>query len=89
MASGGTTGRRGVFVYGTEDWHEVLGGVAALDRRLHGHGAAAAAARKLATVVAGSPQHMTARMTRSVDVGVHRFLRLDARAAASTSWCPR
>ncbi len=27
MASGGTTGRRGVFVYSTEDWRQVLGGV--------------------------------------------------------------
>jgi phenylacetate-coenzyme A ligase PaaK-like adenylate-forming protein len=27
MASGGTSGRRGVFVYGRDDWAEVLGGI--------------------------------------------------------------
>ena len=79
MASGGTTGRRGVFVYGTEDWHEVLGGVLRWTGGYMGMAPRLPRRRKLATVVAGSPQHMTARMTRSVDVGMHRFLRLDAR----------
>jgi phenylacetate-coenzyme A ligase PaaK-like adenylate-forming protein len=39
--------------------------------------------RKLASVMAATPQHMTARMTRSTDVGIHRFLRLDAREPIS------
>lgn len=80
MASGGTTGRRGVFVYSTEDWREVLGGVVRWTSDYIG--AAPRLPRRLrqATVLAGSPQHMTARMARSLDVGVHRFLRLDARS---------
>lgn len=79
MASGGTTGRRGVFVYDRDDWTTVLGGLLrwtgnylGLPPRLP--------RRRLAAVVADSPVHMTARMGRSADVGAHRMLRLDARA---------
>ena len=79
MASGGTTGRRGLFVYGTDDWHEVLAGTLRWTGGYMGLRPRLPRRRKLATVVAGSPQHMTARMARGLDVGVHRFLRLDAR----------
>jgi len=83
MASGGTSGRRGVFVYGRADWSSVLGGLLrwtgdylGLPPRLP--------RRRLAAAVADSPLHMTARMGRSVDVGAHRILRLDARAPLET-----
>lgn len=83
MASGGTSGRRGVFVYGRADWSLVLGGLLrwtgdylGLPPKLP--------RRRLAAVVADSPLHMTARMGRSVDVGAHRMLRLDARAPLET-----
>lgn len=79
MASGGTTGRRGVFVYGVEDWHEALGGMLRMTTGLMGLGPRLPRRRKLASIMAATPQHMTARMTRSTDVGIHRFLRLDAR----------
>lgn len=64
MASGGTTGRRGVLVYSTADWHQVLGGVL---RWTSGYiGARPRLPRRVrqATVLAGSPQHMTARMAQ-------------------------
>jgi len=79
MASGGTTGRRGVFVYGRADWSLVLGG---LLRWTHDymHLPPRLPRRRIAAVVADSPLHMTARMGRSMDVGAHRILRLDARA---------
>jgi phenylacetate-coenzyme A ligase PaaK-like adenylate-forming protein len=80
MASGGTTGRRGVFVYSTEDWRQVLGGVVRWTSDYIGAPPRLPRRVKQATVLAGSPQHMTARMARSLDVGVHRFLRIDARA---------
>lgn len=79
MASGGTTGRRGVFVYGVEDWHEALGGMLRWTGDLMGLRPRLPRRRKVASIVAASPQHMTARMARSTDVGIHRFLRLDAR----------
>ena len=34
--------------------------------------------RRVATVAAGRPQHVSYRMSRSLDVGLHRVLRLDA-----------
>lgn len=79
MASGGTTGRRGVFVYGREDWAEVLagllrwtGGFIGIKPRLP--------RRRMATVAADSPLHMTGRMSRSIDVGIARQRYLDARS---------
>ncbi len=77
MESGGTTGRRGIFVYGREDWAEVLGGLIrwsggflGLTPRLP--------RRRIATVAADSPLHMTGRMGRSLDIGLARPLNLDA-----------
>lgn len=79
LASGGTSGRRGVFVYGPAAWTEMLAGggriySAYLDftPRLP--------RRRLATIVADHPLHGNGRVNRSVDVGIHRMLRLDARA---------
>ncbi len=80
MASGGTSGRRGVFVYSSEDWQQVLGGVVRWTRDYIGARPRLPRRVRQATILAGSPQHMTAQMARSLDVGVHRFLRLDARA---------
>lgn len=79
MASGGTTGRRGVFVYGREDWRRVLAGVLRWTGDFMGVRPRLPRRRKLATVVADVPLHMTSRMSRSIDVGAHRMLRLDAR----------
>jgi putative adenylate-forming enzyme len=79
MASGGTTGLRGVFVYGREDWTRVLtgflrwtGSYLGLSPRLP--------RRRVAAIAADSPLHMTGRMSRSIDIGLHRMLRLDARS---------
>jgi putative adenylate-forming enzyme len=79
LASGGTSGRRGVFVYGRADWTEALAGggrgqSAYLDFAPH------LPRRRLATIVADQPLHGNGRVNRSVDVGIHRMLRLDARA---------
>lgn len=79
MASGGTSGRRGVFVYGKADWLETLAGVGLcwgsyldFSPRLPRH--------RVAAITADHPLHMSGRWNRSIDVGVHRLLRLDARA---------
>lgn len=80
MASGGTSGRRGVFVYGPQDWTRVLGGLLRFTGGYMGATPRLPRRRRLAAVVADSPVHMTARMARSLDVGIHRMLRLDARA---------
>ncbi|HET6571727.1 MAG TPA: hypothetical protein VFG58_09595 [Solirubrobacterales bacterium] len=79
LASGGTSGRRGVFLYSREDWTELLGGgVRAQSAYLDF--APRLPRRRLATIVADQPLHGNGRLNRSVDVGIHRMLRLDARA---------
>lgn len=79
MASGGTSGRRGVFVYGRVDWTEILAG-AVLCWGAYFDFAPRLPRRRFATIAADHPLHMTGRWNRSLDVGFHRYLRLDARA---------
>jgi phenylacetate-CoA ligase len=79
MASGGSSGRRGVFVYGRADWTEGLAGSARMASAYLDLGPRLPR-RRLASVFAESPLHVTGRMVRSLDVGAHRILRLDARA---------
>lgn len=80
MASGGTSGRRGVFVYGRDDWTEVLAGGPARAQKNYFNFGPRIPRRRLVSIFADHPLHMTGRLNRSLDVGAHRFLRLDARA---------
>jgi phenylacetate-CoA ligase len=79
MASGGTSGRRGVFVYGRADWRETLAGVG-LCWGAYFDFPPRLPRRRFATITADNPLHMGGRWNRSLDVGLHRLLRLDARA---------
>lgn len=79
LASGGTSGRRGVFLYSREDWTELLGG-AARAQSTYLDFAPRLPRRRLATIFADQPLHGNGRLNRSVDVGMHRMLRLDARS---------
>ncbi|MEX2447356.1 MAG: hypothetical protein WD404_01260 [Solirubrobacterales bacterium] len=80
MASSGSSGQRGVFVYGREDWREVLAGAFRVNNFYLGL-APRLPRRRIATIWAESPLHISGRVARSFDVGVHRFLRLDARTS--------
>ena len=78
MATGGTTGRRGVFVFDRREWSACLAGFL---RWSDWCGTRPRLPRlRVASVSATSPLHMTARYGMSIDVGLHRLLRLDARA---------
>jgi phenylacetate-coenzyme A ligase PaaK-like adenylate-forming protein len=78
MATGGTTGRRGVFVFDRREWSACLAGFL---RWSDWSGTRPRLPRlRVASVSATSPLHMTARYGLSIDVGLHRLLRLDARA---------
>jgi phenylacetate-CoA ligase len=79
MTSGGTSGRRGVFVYGRDDWTEVLAGGPMRAQKTYLNFGPRLPRRRFATIFADHPFHMTGRINRSLDIGVHRFLRLDAR----------
>lgn len=80
MASGGTSGRRGVFVFGRDDWTEILAGGPARAQKTYFDFGPRIPRRRLVSIFADHPLHMTGRLNRSLDVGAHRFLRLDARA---------
>lgn len=80
LASGGSSGRRGVFVFGREDWVEgLLASFLRVSNAYLGLGLRLPR-RRLASVIGDSPLHATGRVARSGDVGVYRTLRLDARA---------
>lgn len=85
MASGGSSGRRGVFVYGKRDWAEGLAGAA----RIMGNSYVGLGARlprlRSASIFAENLIHSSARVTRSFDVGTYRTLRLDVRTPIGES----
>jgi phenylacetate-CoA ligase len=76
MATGGSTGRKGVFVADRAEWRQYLAG---FFRWNHYAGLAPRLPRlRIATIAAARPLHMTYRMAASVDVGLYRVLRLEA-----------
>jgi phenylacetate-CoA ligase len=77
MATGGSTGRKGVFVADRDEWRQYLAG---FFRWNHYMGLRPRLPRRLriASIAAGRPLHMTYRMAASVDVGLYRVLRLEA-----------
>jgi putative adenylate-forming enzyme len=79
LASGGTSGHRGIFLYGRADWAEAVGGLARCTIS-HLDFAPRLPRRRQAAVVAEHPLHISGRFNRTLDIGAHRMLRLDARA---------
>jgi phenylacetate-coenzyme A ligase PaaK-like adenylate-forming protein len=77
MATGGSTGRKGVFVTDRDEWRQYLAG---FFRWNHYVGLKPRLPRRLriASVAAARPLHMSYRMASSVDVGLYRVLRLEA-----------
>jgi len=76
-ATGGTSGRRGLFVYSRADWDAAMAGFVR-------HSAFAGTTprlprRRIAVITTVSPLHMSARFGATADFGLHRVLRLDAR----------
>jgi phenylacetate-CoA ligase len=76
MATGGSTGRKGVFVADRAEWRQYLAGFFRWNQYA---GLAPRLPRlRIASVAAARPLHMTYRMAASVDVGLYRVLRLEA-----------
>jgi phenylacetate-coenzyme A ligase PaaK-like adenylate-forming protein len=77
MATGGSTGRKGVFVVDRAEWRQYLAGFfrwnhyVGLKPRLPRR-------RRIASIAAVRPLHMSYRMAASIDVGLYRVLRLEA-----------
>ena len=78
MATGGTTGRRGVFLFDRKEWSELC---ALMLRGLQSQGMKPSIPRRrLATVLAPSAAHMTWRISASMDFGLYRLLRMPVTA---------
>jgi phenylacetate-coenzyme A ligase PaaK-like adenylate-forming protein len=81
MATGGTTGRRGIFVYSRAEWLVSLSGFIRMNAHI---GIKPRLPRvRIAAVTAASPVHMSARFGMTIDVGIHRPRRFDARRPAA------
>jgi phenylacetate-coenzyme A ligase PaaK-like adenylate-forming protein len=79
MATGGSTGRKGVFVADRDEWRTYLAG---FFRWNHYVGLRPRLPRRVrvASIAAARPLHMTYRMATSIDLGLYRVLRLEATA---------
>ncbi len=78
MPTGGTTGRKGIFVYDRDEWRQCLTAFLRWSE-LSGVRPRLGRRMRVATVGATSPLHMTARFAMSVEVGLYALRRLDAR----------
>jgi phenylacetate-CoA ligase len=77
MATGGSTGRKGVFVADRAEWRQYLAGFFRWNHYV-GLAPRLPRRRRIASIAAARPLHMTYRMAASVDVGMYRVLRLEA-----------
>lgn len=78
MASSGSTGRRGIFVFSRPDWIVNLANFARVNERFLDIHPRLPRVRA-ASVAATEPLHISARTSVAAGVGVNRVLRLDAR----------
>ncbi len=78
-ATSGSTGQRGVFVYGRAEWRRNLANFARLNERYVGVHPRLHPRLRVGVVGATSPVHISARTSLSAGVGINRVLRLDAR----------
>lgn len=77
MATGGSTGRKGVFVADRPEWRQYLAGFFRWNHYI-GLKPRLPRRRPIASIGAARPLHMTYRMAASIDVGMYRVLRLEA-----------
>ena len=83
LSTPGSTGGRGIFVIGTDEWRTHLAGLlrvneyVGLRRRLPRR-------RRVATIATEHAPHLARRMSQSLDVGLYNLLRLDATTAVET-----
>jgi putative adenylate-forming enzyme len=84
MATSGSTGERGVFVYSGSEWTLNLANFARLNEKFVGvHPRLFPHRLRVASVGATSPLHISTRNGLSASVGINRVLRLDARRPLS------
>jgi len=77
MATGGSSGTRGVFAYARSEWRELLAHMMWM-LTTAGLGPRLPRRRRIASIAAPGPAHMTWRIPASLDVGLQRRLPLAA-----------
>jgi putative adenylate-forming enzyme len=77
LATSGTTGRRGIFVFDDREW---IAAIAAITRPIAWSGASRSLRNppKSALIASGVPWHYSARIGKSLSAGLLRSLRIDA-----------
>jgi phenylacetate-CoA ligase len=80
MATGGSTGRKGVFVADRAEWRQYLAGFLRWNHYI-GLRPRLPRRQRIASIAAARPLHMSYRMAASIDVGMYKVLRLEAAAA--------
>jgi len=83
LATAGTSGYRGVFVFNRREWRMELAN-ALRWHRLMGVEPRLFPRVKISAIGAGSPMHVSARLTESGNVGLFKFQLLEATAALSS-----
>ena len=73
MSTGGSTGRKGVFVADGEEWRHYLAGLLRINEYM-GLRPRLPRRRRVVTIAAARPLHVASRMSRALDVGLHRLL---------------
>lgn len=77
VATSGSSGLRGIFVYGRREWSVVI--AAALRwAEMFGTSPVELGYKRLASVKADKPTHATSRLGQSMDLGIRNLLMLDA-----------
>lgn len=77
LCTGGSTGRRGVFVIDRDEWRTHLAGLLRVNEYI-GLRPRLPRRRRVATIAAAHAVHVTRRLSQSLDIGLHNMLRLDA-----------
>lgn len=81
VASSGSTGERGLFVYSRSDWRMAVANFIRMNEhflQIHPR----FPRRRIGVVTGTSQMHIGGRLSSSVQIGLHRILHLDARLAA-------
>ena len=81
LSTAGSSGLRGVFMYDRAAWGVVL---ASMQRAFSWMGLSSLRDRRLASIGASSPLHLSYRRAVDMDIGLYRFLRLEATSRINT-----
>lgn len=78
LTTGGSSGQKGIFVYGRREWSTALGGVLRWAELMGVRPRLLPRRHRVCSIGGDNPMHATYRAAATLDVGLHRILRLQA-----------